>query len=66
MVFFCLSYNNHANLSNMHIQYNKYLIHKIQYTYNVYIQWNLSIPTHQGTTEMCQIVQDVVLRFYFS
>jgi hypothetical protein len=23
------------------------------------IQWNLSYPTHQGTREMCQIVQDV-------
>ena len=28
-------------------------------------QWNLSNPTHQGTREMCQIVQDVrILRFY--
>jgi hypothetical protein len=24
----------------------------------IYIQWNLSNPTHQGTREMCQIVQD--------
>ena len=32
-----------------------------------YIQWNLSNPTHQGTREMCPIVQDVrILRFYFS
>ena len=31
------------------------------------IQWNLSNPTHQGTREMCQIVQDVgILRLYFS
>ena len=28
---------------------------------------NLSNPTHQGTREMCLIVQDVgILRFYFS
>jgi hypothetical protein len=28
-------------------------------------QWNLSNPTHQGTREMCQIVQDIrILRFY--
>ena len=32
---------------------------------NIQIQWNLSNPTHQGTREMCQIVQDVgILRFY--
>ena len=31
------------------------------------IHWNLSNPTHQGTREMCRIVQDVgILRFYFS
>jgi hypothetical protein len=31
------------------------------------IQWNLSNPTHQGTKEICQNVQDVgILRFYFS
>jgi hypothetical protein len=31
-----------------------------------YIQWNLSNPTHQGTKEMCRIVQDVgKLRFSF-
>jgi hypothetical protein len=31
----------------------------------LYIQWNLSDPTHQGTREMCWIVQDVgILRFY--
>ena len=31
----------------------------------LYIQWNLSNPTHQGTWEMCQIVQVVgILRFY--
>jgi hypothetical protein len=30
------------------------------------VQWNLSNPTHQGTREMCRIVQDVVkLRFSF-
>jgi hypothetical protein len=30
------------------------------------IQWNLSNPTHQGTREMCRIVQDVgKLRFSF-
>ena len=29
------------------------------------IQWNLSNPTHQGTREMCQTVQDVgILKFY--
>ena len=28
---------------------------------------NLSNPTHQGTREVCRIVQDVeILRFYFS
>ena len=33
----------------------------------IYIQWNLSNPTHQGTREMCRIVQDVgILRFYFN
>jgi hypothetical protein len=26
---------------------------------HTFIQWNLSNPTHQGTREMCQIVQDV-------
>jgi hypothetical protein len=27
---------------------------------NIYLkQWNLSNPTHQGTREMCRIVQDV-------
>ena len=32
-----------------------------------FVQWNLSNPTHKGTREMCQIVQDVgILRFYFS
>jgi hypothetical protein len=31
------------------------------------IQWNLSNLTHQGTGEMCWIVQDVgILRFYFN
>ena len=25
----------------------------------MHVQWNLSNPTHQGTREMCQIVQDV-------
>ena len=31
------------------------------------IQWNLSNPTHKGTREMCQIVQDAgILRFCFS
>jgi hypothetical protein len=31
------------------------------------LQWNLSNPTHQETSEMCQIGQDVgILRFYFS
>ena len=31
------------------------------------IQWNLSNPTHQGTREMCRIVQDVgILGFHFS
>ena len=30
------------------------------------VQWNLSNPTHQGTREMCRIVQDVgKLRFSF-
>jgi hypothetical protein len=34
---------------------------------HIYKQWNLSNPTHHGTREMCQIVQDVgILRFYFS
>jgi hypothetical protein len=29
------------------------------------VQWNLSNLTHQGTREMCRIVQDVrILRFY--
>ena len=38
----------------------------ISFNYNV-IQWNLSNPTHQGTREMCQFVQDVgILRFYFN
>jgi hypothetical protein len=33
----------------------------------IYIQWNMSNPAHQGTREMCDIVQDVgILRFYFS
>ena len=33
----------------------------------LYIQWNLCNLTHQGTREMCRIVQDVrILRFYFS
>jgi hypothetical protein len=27
--------------------------------YVIIQQWNLSNPTHQGTREMCQIVQDV-------
>jgi hypothetical protein len=32
-----------------------------------FVQWNLSNPTHKGTREMCQIVQDVgILWFYFS
>jgi len=32
-----------------------------------YVQWNLSNPTHQGTGEMCRIVQDVgILVFYSS
>ena len=32
----------------------------------MHIQWNLSIPTHQGTKEICRIVQDVgKLRFSF-
>ena len=31
----------------------------------LYIQWNLSNPTHQGTREMCRIVQDGgILKFY--
>jgi hypothetical protein len=25
------------------------------------LQWSLSNPTHQGTREMCQIVQDFIL-----
>jgi hypothetical protein len=30
------------------------------------VQWNLSNPTHQGTSEMCWHVQNVgILRFYF-
>jgi len=30
-------------------------------------EWNLSNLTHQGTREMCQIVQDVgILRFYLT
>ena len=30
----------------------------------IFIQWNLSNPTHEGTEEMCRIVQDVgMLRF---
>ena len=34
---------------------------------NFTVQWNLSNPKHQGTREMCPIVQDVgILRFYFS
>ena len=33
----------------------------------IMVQWNLSNPTHQGTREMCRIVQDVgILRFYFN
>ena len=33
---------------------------------STHIQWNQSNPTHQGTREMCRIVQDVgILRFYF-
>ena len=33
---------------------------------HIYIQWNLSNPTHNGTRVMCQIVQDVgILQFYF-
>jgi len=28
----------------------------------VLLQWNLSNPTHQGTREMCRIVQDVGLQ----
>jgi hypothetical protein len=33
---------------------------KLSSFYTVYnIQWNLSNATHQGTREMCQIVQDV-------
>ena len=31
----------------------------IENFYYNYIQWNLSNPTHQGTREMCRIVQDV-------
>jgi hypothetical protein len=32
-----------------------------------FIQWNLSNPTHQGTREMCRIVQDVgILQVYSS
>ena len=31
------------------------------------LQWNMSNPTHQGTTDMCQIVQDDgIVRSYFS
>jgi hypothetical protein len=37
------------------------------YLLTMYVQWNLSNPTHQGTREMCRIVQDVgILRVYFS
>ena len=33
----------------------------------IHIQWNLSNPTHQGTREMCRILQDVVIiKFYFN
>ena len=33
----------------------------------IYIQLNLSNPTHQGTRKICRIVQDVgIVRFYFS
>jgi hypothetical protein len=32
-----------------------------------YIHWNLSNPTHQGSREMCRIVQDVrIFRFNYS
>jgi hypothetical protein len=51
--------------------YYKYILkkHRAQScgTYILYKQWNLSNPTHQGTKEMCLIVQDVtILRFSFS
>ena len=36
-------------------------------THRLDIQWNLLNPPHQGTGEMCRIVHDVrILWFYFS
>ena len=33
----------------------------------MHVQWKRSNPKHQGTREICRIVQDVgILRFYFS
>ena len=47
---------------------SKCILETIQYyaqAHNIYIQWNLSNPTHQGIREMCRIVQDVgILKFY--
>ena len=48
---------------------NKEIAHnwtQLSLPHTMYIQWNLSNPTHQWIREMCKIVQDVgILRFYF-
>ena len=52
----------HQKSSAKYLQENK---SSMQSTHH--IQWDLSNPTHQGTREMCRIVQDVgILRFYFN
>jgi hypothetical protein len=52
-------------MTHYHPANRKYEVNITVYIY--IIQWNLSNLTHQGTREMCQILQDVrILWFYFS
>ena len=49
------------------MEMNLLLLKWISSLCKLFVQWNLSNPTHQGTRELCRLVQDVrILRFYFS
>jgi hypothetical protein len=62
------NFGSYRNTTDSHIitDIAKILLNMFYIYIYIYIQWNLSNPKHQGTSEMCRIGQDVgILRFYF-
>ena len=65
IIFFFMLVENKSNFTHQ-VDKKKDLFQRFVVFLAKYLRWNLSHPTHQGTREMCRIVQDVgILRVYF-